>query len=192
MRAFPCSVVLLCLLPIVVVTSLSSSLLEILGLLRFLVNFTLLVDVDKGRKTFLAFLAWVFEECLAGWRRVSHVLAGIVGGTVFLLASNQRIFGLHGVCGLADLRRVVVEAVVHVLHVHHVHVAATTFNQRQLFYVSRLVAIRVGRIAHIVATFRRHWTFLVVAHLQIRQLLLGFDWLLLSRVDVGDLAFFVG
>ena len=81
---------------------------------------------------------------------MSHVLAGIVGGTVFLLASNQRIFGLHGVGGLADLRRVVVEAVVHVLHVH---VAASTFNHRQLLYVACLVAIRVRRIAHIVATF---------------------------------------
>ena len=79
-----------------------------------------------------------FEECLAGRRRVSHVFAGIEGGTVFLFASNQRVFSLHGVGRLADLRRVVVEAVVHVLHVH---VATPTFNQRQLLNVSCLVAI---------------------------------------------------
>ena len=97
-----------------------------------------------------------FEKCLAGRRRVSHVFAGIEGGTVFLFASNQRVFSLHGVSRLADLRLVMVEAVIHVLHVHHIHVAATAFNQRQLLNVPCLVAIRVRRIAHIVPTFRRH------------------------------------
>jgi len=82
-----------------------------------------------------------FEECLAGRRRVRHVFAGVEGGAVFLLASNERVFSLHRVGRLADLRRVVVEAVVHVLHVHHVHVAPSAFNQRQLLNVSGLVAI---------------------------------------------------
>ena len=70
-----------------------------------------------------------------------HVFARVESGAIFLLTTDQRILSLHAVGRFANLRRVVVEAVIHVLHVHHVHVAGAAFNQRQLLNVTSLVAI---------------------------------------------------
>ena len=74
---------------------------------------------------------------------MSHVLARVESGRILFLAANQLVVSLHGVGGLADLRRVVVEAVVHVLHVHHVHVAAAALvdHWKLLYVVSCLVTV---------------------------------------------------
>lgn len=51
-----------------------------------------------------------------------HVFARVKSRRVLLLPAHEGVFGLHRVRRLADLRRIMVEAVIHVLHVHHVHV----------------------------------------------------------------------
>ena len=97
-----------------------------------------------------------------------HVLAIVECGTVFLLAANHLVLRLHAVGRLADLRGVVMETVVHMLHVHHVHVACPALNKWKLLDVTCLIAVGITGVAHVVAAFRRHRPFLVVAHLQIR------------------------
>jgi len=164
----------------------------VLGLLGLFVDFRFLVRVDEGGQALLGtLLARIFEECLRGRGRVRHVLTRVESGRVLLFAADQLIFRLHAVGRLADLTRVVVETVVHVLHIHHVHVAASPFDQRQLLDVASLVTVGVGGVAHVISAFRRHATFLVVAHLEVWKFLLGLDGLLLRRVNVRYLALLV-
>lgn len=122
---------------------------------------------------------------------MGHVLARVEGGRVFLLAPNELVLSLHRVGRLADLRRVVVEGVVHVLHIHHVHVVVPALDHWQLLDV-RVLVVTIGRITHIVPSLGGHGAFLVVAHLEVGQLLLSLHGLLLRRVDVGDLRLLVG
>ena len=75
---------------------------------------------------------------------------------VFFLGSNHLVLRFHTVGCLADLRRIMVETVVHVLHVHHVHIARTSLDQWQLLDVTGLVTVGVARVAHVVAALRRH------------------------------------
>ena len=49
------------------------------------------------------------EERLRGRGRVRHVLASVECGRILLLATDQLIISFHGVGGLADLARVVME-----------------------------------------------------------------------------------
>ena len=114
----------------------------------------LLVDVDEWGQPHLALLAGVLEECLA-WRwRMRHVLAIVECGAVLLLAADHLVLRLHTVGSLADLRRIVVETVVHMLHIHHVHVAGAALDQRELLDVAGLVAVGITRVAHVVAALR--------------------------------------
>lgn len=123
---------------------------------------------------------------------MSHVLAIVECRAVFLLAANHLVLSFHRVGRFADLRRVVVETVIHMLHVHHVHVAGTALDQRQLLDVPGLVAVRIARVTHVVTAFGRHRPLLVVAHLQVGQFFLSLHRLLFGRVNVRDLALFIG
>lgn len=170
---------------------LRASSLLVLGLLRFFVDFALLVCVHEGRQALFAFLAGVFEEGLRRRRRVRHVLTRVEGGGILLLAADELVLSFHRVGRLADLRGVVVERVVHMLHVHHVHIAASALDQWQLFNVTSLITVGIGRVAHVVPTLGRHASFLVVTHLQVWKLLLSLYWLFLSRVDMRDFALLI-
>lgn len=154
---------------------LRASSLLVLGLLRFFVDFALLVCVHEGRQALFAFLAGVRVE----------------GGGILLLAADELVLSFHRVGRLADLRGVVVERVVHMLHVHHIHIAASALDQWQLFNVASLITVGIGRVAHVVPTLGRHASFLVVTHLQVWKLLLSLYWLFLSRVDMRDFALLI-
>jgi len=78
------------------------------------------------------------------------------------------------------------------LHVvHHVHVAASTLDLRQLLDV-RVLVVAVRGVAHVVSSLSRHGAFLIVAHLEVGQLLLRFYWLLLRGVNVRYFGLLVG
>ena len=110
-----------------------------------------------------------------------HVLAIVA---VFLLGANHLVICFHTIICPTDLRRVVMETVVHVLHGHIIHVVRASLDLWQLLVVTSLVTVRVARVADVVSALRRHGTLLVVAHLQVWQLLLRLHRLLFRRVDV--------
>ena len=80
-----------------------------------------------------------------------HVLAIVA---VFLLGTNHLVIRFHTISRLTDLRRIVVETVVHVLHGHIVHVVCTSLDLWQLLVVTGLVTVGVARVTDVVSALR--------------------------------------
>jgi len=80
-----------------------------------------------------------------------HVLAIVA---VFLLGANHLVIRFHTISRLTDLRRIVVETVVHVLHGHIVHVVRTSLDLWQLLVVTGLVTVGVAGVADVVSALR--------------------------------------